>query len=118
MYFAEKKSVLMLAQVCAIMPLSGITAKSPRQLKFTWINLRMLHTVFVMSVQLMNAYYAIRYALNNKVNISIMGMYTTKFPYKFRFYCYQIPHFSLLCTHFDAFDIAGGVSYELRIRIV
>lgn len=68
-------SVLILAQLCGVMPLIGISAKSPKQLKFTWFNLRMLHSAIIMSALLAHAYFSLRWAAYNKVNVSVLGKY-------------------------------------------
>lgn len=73
--FFLQKLVLILAQCFGVMPLMGITAKSPKQLKFTWFNFRMLHSAIVMFAQLTHAFYSLRWAVHNKVNVSVLGMY-------------------------------------------
>lgn len=41
-------SVLVLAQLFAILPIYGIKGESSKELKFAWINYRMLHTTIIL----------------------------------------------------------------------
>lgn len=64
---------MVLAQLCAIMPLTGVLSKAPEQLKFTWYNMRMLHTIIIMVGQLTHAFYSLEWVTHNEINITTLG---------------------------------------------
>lgn len=47
-YFIFRYEVLVLGQIFAVMPLSGVTSKTAKNLKFKWFDLRTLYTFLVM----------------------------------------------------------------------
>lgn len=65
--------VLLLAQFCALMPIYGITTKSAKQLKFTWINLRVLHTMILLFGVGAMIILSLIWATSNKITIPILG---------------------------------------------
>lgn len=65
--------VLLLAQFFAVMPIYGITTKSARELKFNWINLRVLHSVALLCGVAVMTILSLIWATSNKLTIQILG---------------------------------------------
>lgn len=67
--------VLLLAQFFAIMPLYGITGKTPDRLRFTWFNFRMLHSLIIMGGNFVMMSLSLKWVTQKqKITISDMGM--------------------------------------------
>lgn len=66
-------SVLLLAQFFAVMPIYGITTKSAKELKFTWINLRVLHSAILLFGVAVMIILSLIWATSNTLTIQILG---------------------------------------------
>lgn len=66
--------VLLLAQFFAIMPIYGITTKSAKELKFTWLNLRVLHSAVLLFCVTVMIILSLIWAASNKLTIPILGI--------------------------------------------
>lgn len=65
--------VLLLAQFFAVMPIYGITTKSAKELKFNWINLRVLHSAVLLFAVAVMTMLSLIWATSNKLTIPILG---------------------------------------------
>ncbi|XP_031630218.1 gustatory receptor for sugar taste 64f-like [Contarinia nasturtii] len=74
--------VLFLGQIFAILPVSGISSKSAKNLKFKWFDFRTLHTLLVMGGQAIGIALSVRWIARNKftmANMDSVFWFTTKF---------------------------------------
>lgn len=67
--------VLLLAQFFAVMPIYGINTASAKELRFSWLNLRVLHTVIILCGFLVIITLSTIWAVSSPLSISIIGEY-------------------------------------------
>lgn len=65
--------VLVLAQFFAVMPLYGITKKSAKNLNFNFFNFRILHTVIIMTGNLIMVILSTIWTTSNQITITELG---------------------------------------------
>lgn len=66
-------TVLLLAQFFAVMPIYGISSPTAKGLRFTWFNLRVLHTFVILCGLLIIITLSVIWAVSSQLSISIIG---------------------------------------------
>lgn len=69
-----------MAQFIAVMPLYGITQPAASALKFTWINIRTFHNLFILLLIFIMAILSIIWGTSNKLSLKSVG---TKINYEY-----------------------------------